>query len=52
MLNVEIVVLVKDVFEECRTILDPSGALALAGAKTYVHTLQTMSKLVQTLWRL
>jgi threonine dehydratase len=28
---------IKDVFEDTRSILEPSGALAVAGAKAYVH---------------
>ncbi|WP_019672814.1 threonine ammonia-lyase, biosynthetic [Psychrobacter lutiphocae] len=34
--NDEVCAAVKDVFEECRSIVEPSGALALAGMKKYL----------------
>src|SRR5207247_3468429 len=33
----EICAAIKDIFEDTRTILEPAGALALAGAKAYVE---------------
>ena len=27
---------VKDIFEHCRTVLEPAGAVAVAGAKAYL----------------
>ncbi len=33
----EICAAIKDVFDECRSICEPAGALALAGLKKYVH---------------
>ena len=27
---------IKDVFEHCRTVLEPAGAVAVAGAKAYL----------------
>lgn len=35
--NASISAAIKDMFTETRTILEPAGALALAGAKAYVH---------------
>jgi threonine dehydratase len=35
--NDEICAAIKDVFEDTRTILEPAGALAIAGAKAYVE---------------
>jgi threonine dehydratase len=35
---------IKDVFEDTRTILEPAGALAIAGAKAYVEREQILGK--------
>jgi len=35
---------IKDVFEDTRTILEPSGALAIAGAKAYAHRYKLKDK--------
>ena len=29
---------IKDVFNHCRTVLEPAGAVAVAGAKAYLKT--------------
>lgn len=36
--NDEVCAAIKDVFEDTRTILEPAGALAVAGAKKYINT--------------
>lgn len=35
--NDEVCAAMKDIFEDCRSILEPAGALAFAGLKTYVQ---------------
>ena len=37
---------IKDVFEDTRSILEPSGALAIAGAKAYVERTRVRGKLL------
>jgi threonine dehydratase len=37
---------IKDVFEDTRAILEPAGALAIAGAKAYLHRHQVRGKTV------
>ncbi len=40
----EVCAAIKDVFEDTRSILEPSGALALAGLKAYANTHQSKNK--------
>jgi len=39
---------IKDVFQDTRSILEPSGALAVAGAKAYIEQSQETKKLLQS----
>ncbi len=48
--NSSISAAIKDVYQERRTILEPAGAVAVAGAKAYIkrHNLKVMAALI--LW--